>query len=406
MKILVFGDRLEVGGSQVNAIELTAALRDLHGHDVLYFATPGPMEALVRQKGLRFIAAPDAARHPSPARMRALRRLARAEKPDVVHAWDWWQCLDAYWAVHLAMGIPLVVSDMTMAVGRVLPKSVPTTFGTPALADDARALGRRSVDVLLPPVDVHHNAAGTVDPAAFRTEWGIAPDDVLLVTVSRLAATLKAESLRRTIDAMRLLGHDARIRLVVVGDGPIRNELQQLANQVNSDLRRQAVQLTGPLLDPRPAYAAADVVIGMGGSALRGMAFRKAVLVVGERGFAEAFTPESAERFHYRGMFGLGNGTETVGTLAGEIRALLAYRDGLDALGRFSRAFVERHYSVEAGSLRLSQLFEKARTDAGSMPVAAMDGVRTAAVLAGGALKHAVRWPPRLPPARTPQTAW
>ncbi len=66
--------------------------------------------------------------------------------------------------------------------------------------------------------------------------------------------------------------------------------------------------LTGAMVDPRPAYAAADVVVGMGGSALRGMAFGKAVIVVGERNFAEIFDPDTAERFYDRGIYGLGDG--------------------------------------------------------------------------------------------------
>ena len=53
---------------------------------------------------------------------------------------------------------------------------------------------------------------------------------------------------------------------------------------------RQVVLLTGEIADPRSAYAAADVVVGQGGSALRGMAFGKPLIVVGEEGFSELLT--------------------------------------------------------------------------------------------------------------------
>ena len=96
MKILVFAHRLELGGTQVNAIELAAALRDLHGHQVVLFATPGPMVKLVNEKGLRLLPAPDARLHPSPGRMHALRAAVRQERPDRIHVWDWWQCLEAF----------------------------------------------------------------------------------------------------------------------------------------------------------------------------------------------------------------------------------------------------------------------------------------------------------------------
>ena len=84
---------------------------------------------------------------------------------------------------------------------------------------------------------------------------------------------MKGEGLHRTIDAVRTLGRDLPLRFVIVGDGTARIELERRANEVNTELGRSAVVLTGPLLDPRPAYASADIVVGMGGSALRGMAF-------------------------------------------------------------------------------------------------------------------------------------
>src|SRR5260370_34024897 len=139
---------------------------------------------------------------------------------------------------------------------------------------------------MLPPVDVHRNAPGAVDPAPFRRTYGIEDGDITLVTVSRLAHWMKSESLLRTIDAVRTLGRDLALRFVIVGDGAAQAKLQQRADEVNAELRRSAVILAGALLDPRPAYAAADIGGGMGGSALRGMAFGKTVVIVGERAFS------------------------------------------------------------------------------------------------------------------------
>lgn len=124
MKVVVFAHRLEVGGSQLNAIDLATGLRDRHGFNVVLFATPARLTSVVEERGLRYVPAPDARLHPSFARMRALRRLVQEEKPDLVHVWDWWQCLDAYYSVHLPMGIPMVVSAMTMDLTRLLPKQI------------------------------------------------------------------------------------------------------------------------------------------------------------------------------------------------------------------------------------------------------------------------------------------
>lgn len=380
MKILVYAHRLEVGGTQVNAIELAAALRDLHGFKIVFFAQPGPMLRLIEEKGLRFLPAPDARFHPSLARMRVLRDVVRHEKPDLLHAWDWWQCLDAYYAVHLPMRVPMVVSDMMMELTRLLPKRLPTTFGIPELVARAQAADRRRVELVVPPVDVHYNAPGVVDPQAFRERYGIEKGDIALVTVSRLAKWMKAESLIRTVRAIRSLGHDLPLRFLIVGDGAARAELERLANETNADLGRPAVVFTGALLDPRPAYAAADIVVGMGGSALRGMAFGKAVIIVGERGFSAPLTPESAETFYDKGIYGRGDGTLTNTRLIADIREFAEHPDQLVALGKFSRQFVVRHFSLETVSTRFAEFCRTVVAETPSFRVTIADGLRTAAV--------------------------
>lgn len=380
MKILVYGQNLEIGGCQVNAIELAVALRDIHGYQIVYFASPGPMVELVHKNGLRFVQAPDPLLYPSPARMRALRNTVEREKPDLVHVWDWWQCLDAFYAVYLPLRVPLLVSHMMMDLTRVLPKGLPTTYGTPELRDQARERGRSRSEVLLPPVDVHLNAPNAVDPRTFRDLYGINDDDITLVTVSRLHTLLKSESLVRTIDAIRRLGRDLPLRFVIVGEGDFSSELQRLADETNAELRRPAVILTGPLVDPRPAYAAADIVIGMGGSALRGMAFGKPVLIVGERGFSAPLTPNTAETFYYKGIYGRGDGDAGNDRMVRNIRELAEHPERLPALGEFSREFVVRHFSLEERSYQLAGYCRDALSGVLPVHTAAAEGLRSAAI--------------------------
>jgi L-malate glycosyltransferase len=392
VKILVFAHRLEVGGTQVNAIELAAALRDRHGHETVLFATPGPMAELASAKGLRFIPAPDARTHPSLARMRALREAVRDERPDLVHAWDWPQCLDAYYGVHLPQAMPLLVTVMSMVVPRFIPRAVLTTFGTPELVDRARALGRTRLGLILPPVDVHLNAPDPASGAGFRAVYGLRADELVMVSVSRLVEFMKLEGLRRTIEAVAALARDRPLRFVVVGDGTARAELERLAAATNDALGHRAVVMTGALVDPRPAYAAADVMVGMGSSALRGMAFGKPTLVLGERGFASAFTPQTADGFWYRGMYGVGDGDEGNATLLAELRGVVSRPERFAELGEFSRGFVEQHYSLEAVAHRLDELCRQAVADPPPRHVTAADGVRTTAVrVAGSVLPHELR---------------
>jgi L-malate glycosyltransferase len=378
VKILVFVHELVVGGTTVNAIELTAALRDRHGHDVVLFAIPGRMTTIAQEQGLRVLPAPVASRHPSAARMASLRDAVRSERPDLLHVWETWPCVDAYYSVYLPMRIPMVVTDMQMYVTRLLPKGVLTTFGTPDLVAKARATGHRRAELLLPPVDVDFNAPAAVDPAPFRDRYGIESSDITLVTVSRLVETLKGESLVRTIHVVRQLGKELPLRFVIVGDGTARADLERLAAETNRALRRAAVVLTGARLDPRSAYAAADIVVGMGGSALRGMAFGKPVVIVGERGFSATLTSQTAGFFYHNGIYGQGDGSP--GHLLSDIRQLAEHPEGLAELGDFSRQFVVLHFSLNDVAAQLAELCRVAVTEQPRIYIDASDALRTAAI--------------------------
>jgi glycosyltransferase involved in cell wall biosynthesis len=227
---------------------------------------------------------------------------------------------------------------------------------------------------------VRANAPNVVNPRPFREKYKIEPNDVLLVTVSRLSVNLKGESLRRTIDAVRVLGRELPLRLVIVGNGNARSELERLAAETNAELRRFAVILTGELLEPRPAYAAADIVVGMGGSALRGMAFGKPTIIVGEQGFSSPLTPETAESFYYHGIYGIGDGSPSNARLIGDIRVLAESGDKLSALGAFSRQFVVDRFAIDTVCARFEKLCRAVVAERWRPFVSAADGLRSVAL--------------------------
>lgn len=346
MKIIVFAHRLEIGGTQINAIDLTARLRDDHGFDPILFATPGPAQELAVTRGLRFEAAPDARFHPSMRRMSALRSLVRRENAELVHVWDWWQCLEAYYGLHLPSGVPMIVTDMMMDLTRILPRSIPATFGTPEVLDKAKARGYRRAQLLVPPVDTDANAPGAANADEFRVRFGLGRDDIVIVTVSRLSHHLKAESLGRTVSAIGQIGGDLSVKFVIVGSGQARSGLETEAARVNKLLGRKAVIFAGELSDPRSAYDAADIVVGMGGSALRGAAFGKPVVIVGENGFSNLLEPATGDWFHYHGIFGEGNGDPGNKQLSGHLRKLAISREAREESGAYAHRFVAERFSL------------------------------------------------------------
>lgn len=351
MKILVHPHRLEVGGSQTNALDLAIGLR-ARGHELVFFGTPGPFVSRIEERGFRYLPAPEVTATPSPTMVLALARAIRQERPDLLHAWDWPQYFNAAIAGRVGLGVPVVGSNMSMAVSRSAPRAFPLTYGTAELAEEAASIQSAPVILLEPPVNTDDDDPAVVDGAPFRREWGIGDDETVFVVVSRLVGWLKAEGIRRSMRAMEKLAVERRVRLVVVGGGTAQAELSALAEEINTAAGAELVTLTGPMIDPRPAYAAADVVIGMGGSILRGISFGKPAVVLGEQGFSEVFEPSSAALFLREGFYGLGPGSSTLEEQLARVARDAELRAELSGWGR--RLVVER-FSHLAAAARLEE---------------------------------------------------
>lgn len=62
---------------------------------------------------------------------------------------------------------------------------------------------------------------------ALRASWGLGPDDLALLYVGRLAAEKNLGLLVQTFNTLRQRHPQRRLRLILVGDGPLRAQLQE-----------------------------------------------------------------------------------------------------------------------------------------------------------------------------------
>jgi glycosyltransferase involved in cell wall biosynthesis len=353
MKILVYPHMLSIGGSQLNAVELAGAVAR-RGHDVTVFGRQGPLVDVVRAWGMRFEEAPESTRRPSLAVAGALVRLVERDGYDLVHGYEWPPVLEAFYGPYLRRGTAVVATVLSMSVPSFLPRVVPLIVGTRQLQEAAGAR-RAPVWVVEPPVDLAANAPSG-DGGAFRKAYGLDPAMPLVVIVSRLAEQLKFEGLERAVTAVGTLAERVGCQLVIVGDGPMRSRLERQAEEINRRVGRRVVVLTGELLDPRPAYAAADVVLGMGGSALRAMAYAKPLIVLGEGGFSRTLDATTADLFLWQGFYGIGG---RHGDLAVQLLALLEDANLRTRLGAFSRQLVEEKFSLSAAAASLEAMYQE-----------------------------------------------
>lgn len=361
MRILVYPHDLGIGGSQLNAIELAGRLQG-RGHEVTVFGRPGPLVARVEELGLEFVPAPAPRRRPSPRVVRALTELVQRRGFDVLHGYEWPPILEAWIAARQSgRDVRGVGTVMSMAVAPFLPRSLPLLVGTEQIAAAEELAGRRGVQVMEPPVDLEHNRVDADAVAAFRDRWRIAPDELTVLTVTRLARELKSEGLFTAVDEVTALAADRPVKLVIVGGGPAEAEVRRRVEQANARCGREVAVMTGELADPRPAYAVGDVQLAMGGSALRALCFGKPLIVQGERGFWRLLDPDSVGDFLWAGWYGVGEGVAAgPAALRGELAKVLDDPDRRRELGRFGRELVERRFGLDAATDRLEQFYADA----------------------------------------------
>jgi hypothetical protein len=184
LNVLVYPHAMEVGGSQLNAIELAAAVRDL-GNEVTVLSDDGPLVQRVRELGLPHVFLPPRRRRPSPVVVRQLRRLIRRDRLQIIHGYEWPPALEAAAATYPGAHTAAVCTVMSMAVAPFLPRSMPLVVGTRAL--QKRTAGERTGPVYLiePPVDVIGNAPGH-PVEEFRAAHDLTPGFVDIAIVCRL----------------------------------------------------------------------------------------------------------------------------------------------------------------------------------------------------------------------------
>ncbi len=382
MKVLVYPHTMEIGGSQLNAVEIAAAVRD-RGHDVTVVSRPGPLVETVRHLRLPYVPLdPRATRTLSLRALSHLTSLAREHGADVVHGYEWPPVVEAILGPRLRLGVPVVGTVMSGTVAPFLPSALPLIVGTEELRRHEEAAGRPMVRLLEPPVDVRANTPG-YQAGPFRAELGLDPAVPLLATVCRLVR-VKLEGVLSACDTVgELAASGTPVQLVLVGDGPARTETEEAAAKANARAGRRVVVLAGEMFDPRPAYAAADVVLGMGGSALRGMAFGKPLVVQGVGGFWKLLTPESAPLFLAQGWGGTCHDADWraagAARLAGILPGLLDDPATRARLGKYGRSLVTDRFSLDHAAAVQEEVYLLA-SEAANRPAQAqlaLDAFRT-----------------------------
>jgi glycosyltransferase involved in cell wall biosynthesis len=272
VRVLLHLVDLRVGGAQHATIDLAVGLHAA-GHEVTLAAGPGPLESVAADRDVALRSLPGGP-HPSRVAVGAVRGVIADVDPEVVIALGPWAAMES---VAASPGRPVVAWHPSATLPPESPRTTPVIARRPAVLDAARRRNPFVVD-LPAAVDCSYNHPG-VDGTAFRSDG-----EALVVLVTRLAKEQKAEGLDLSIRAVARLAERRPVRLLIVGDGGFRPEVEAMVAAEGGG----AVTLLDEVPDPRPVYAAADVVLGLGTSVLRGMAMGRPAIVLGPEGQAVA----------------------------------------------------------------------------------------------------------------------
>ena len=248
------------------------------GHEVFVAAAPGPLAAeldgevfpipLVRRRPWRL-----------PAAALAVRRAVRASRPSVIHAYNPTMALAAGLVTGRGRRPPGLVNlqggpeEDWPAVVRLVRLSglAPVACGPGVAA----ALEQRG----LPPAATVPNAVG---PAPSPGERLVSEDTNLVFAVGRLVEQKNHEL------AIRAMTRVPGATLAIVGDGPLRPELERLATELDAP-----VLFTGVRRDARALMGAADAVVlpsrweGLPLTALEALASGTPLVATNVRGLRE-----------------------------------------------------------------------------------------------------------------------
>lgn len=360
-RVLVLMNGLGLGGTEINAVQFAAQVREQGFESVLV----GPADSLPPGASIRDVAwdygveIRDYERQPTVrAGARLLSTLACDVSADLVHVYGQRRMRAAYLGPCRLARRPLVLTNYDMEHNPFTLRGVPLVVGTRYLAEE---LTERPGEVTLisPPVDIAQDSQDAVDGAAFRRAHGVREDQILVTWVGRLASEMKAPAIRDLIAAVELLDRD-RVVVAVVGTGDAEAELRALADGTNDRLGRPAVRFLGAMTDPRPAYAAADVEVGMGSSAARSLAFARPVVAVGEAGWSLRFDEETADGILRNSFWSDVPVADGARRLTDQLRPLVDDAGLRERLGRFGRGFAERSFGLPAMAERLAGVYTRA----------------------------------------------
>ncbi|MGH3965005.1 MAG: glycosyltransferase [Pseudonocardiaceae bacterium] len=357
MKVLHVITGLGVGGAELQLRSLLQHTR--HQSDVVTLYNPGPVAEMISGDGVR-VRDLGMTRNTELTALMRLAQLIRAGRYDVVHAHLYRSCIYGRLAARLA-GTPVVVTT-EHSIGETHLERRPMTLGvralylgtdlcsdatiavSPAVAQRLTKWGvaARKIEIIPNGLDFGRVAFDAGARDRIRGEFGLPLDAYVIGVLGRLDPIKRFDLVIRA--AAPLL--DNRIRLLIVGDGQIRPDLEAEAQRQGvADL----VTFAGERHDVAAMLSSLDLFIASSEQETFGLSVLEALA----NGIPALYTTCPALA---------GISTERARQVPGEVDGLGREIQAELAAGRRPRAEVPaigEHYGIESVTRRIDDLYDR-----------------------------------------------
>lgn len=359
MKILMVTMSMNIGGAETHILELCRELVS-RGAEVTLASFGGVYADELKKFGVKMEHLPLNTKNPKAVMQcyRALKKLILRERFDVVHAharipaficgllWDGLR-LDGYkfrfvTTAHLDFEVNPLWRKISRWGERVM-----------AVSDDIADYLVREYGY--PKGKIHRTING-IDTVKFSPEtkfdgilekYSLSRGRRRLVYMSRLDEDRSAAAFTLLGIAKSLGEKYPDLDILIVGGGGDLPKIRELADQVNSEIGRKLVTVTGAVSNTNEFCAASDVFIGVSRSALEAMSAAKPVIVAGNQGALGVFDESKSAAAVLTNFCCRGYPMADGESLYNDVTRLLDMdATELEKIGNFNRDFILENYTV------------------------------------------------------------
>lgn len=353
--------KLDIGGAETHAVVLARHLTEM-GYRVVMASAGGCFEEEVAAYGVKHYRVP--LHKPKISfigkSLFALRGIVRAEKIDLIHAHA---RIPAF--VAAIMGKPKNVRFITTAHFNFDYRyglKYLSQWGekTIAVSEDIKMHLIKNFRVPAEKIIVIPNG---IDTESFRPDLPVKKNEgVTTVTyVSRLDGELATVALNLFCAFALVFDLAPELRLVVVGDGNRRAEVERAARDFNAAKGGEFISMLGARTDVNLLMAKSDLVVGVSRVALEAMACARPVLLAGPQGFG-GLLDEGKMNLFQKDNFTARSSSEktTADNLAEGLKEFLQKPvEWRTAAGRLFRQMVAEEYSSRGMAKKTARVYEE-----------------------------------------------